>query len=283
MGKSLAWFEKHCALNSREPLQAFLRGAQRQGFEVRADDMSADVAVIWSILWNGRMAPNREIYQHFRSQGKPVIVMDVGALQRNRTWKLAVNHVTAEGGYGHQQDLDPDRPAKLGLKLINYPAVNDAILIAGQHARSMAMQPWPSQEDWINDAIRLVRKHSDRPIVVRPHPRSPISPQRIVDSVTLQRPRPVANTYDSFDMNLAYHAAVNHNSGPGIQAAMAGVRPVVNLTSLAYPVGVGFAQIEQSYDLDRQQWLTQISHTEYFVSELEQGIWYPRINQYLHG
>jgi hypothetical protein len=78
-------------------------------------------------------------------------------------------------------------------------------------------------------------------------------------------------------MHFDCHAVVNYNSGPGIQAAIAGTRPIVDSSSLAYPVGVGFDNIEQPYDIDRQLWLTQICHTEYTVDELKRGIWLHRI------
>jgi hypothetical protein len=53
------------------------------------------------------------------------------------------------------------------------------------------------------------------------------------------------------------------------------------MSSLAYPVGVGFADLEQPYNTNRDLWLTQISHTEYTVSELEQGLWLKRIESAL--
>ena len=84
-------------------------------------------------------------------------------------------------------------------------------------------------------------------------------------------------------MHFDCHAVVNYNSGPGIQAAIAGVRPVVDMTSLAYPVGVGFADIEQPYETDRDLWLRQICHTEYTVEELQRGTWLTRIAPALEG
>ena len=89
--------------------------------------------------------------------------------------------------------------------------------------------------------------------------------------------RPVANTYDSFDMHFNCHAVVNHNSGPGIQAGIAGCRPIVAHSSLAYPVAVGMSDIEQPYDVDRELWLIKICHTEYTVQELQEGLWLKRI------
>jgi hypothetical protein len=87
----------------------------------------------------------------------------------------------------------------------------------------------------------------------------------------------VPNTYDSYDMHYNCHAVVNHNSGPGIQAAIAGVRPIVDETSLAAPVAVQYADIEKPYTVNRDLWLTQICHTEYTVPEIKAGLWLTRL------
>ena len=97
MAKTLTWFENQCALNSPDVMRAFLAGAQRVGYDIVPSSMTADVAVIWSVLWFGRMRENQKVYEHYRKQGKPVIVIDIGALNRGVTWKVAVNHVTAAG------------------------------------------------------------------------------------------------------------------------------------------------------------------------------------------
>jgi hypothetical protein len=78
---------------------------------------------------------------------------------------------------------------------------------------------------------------------------------------------------------------VNYNSGPGIQAALAGTRPLVDQTSLAYPVSIRMDQLEQSYVVDRDQWLIEICHTEYTVDEIAQGRWLSRLSAGLdtHG
>jgi hypothetical protein len=80
-----------------------------------------------------------------------------------------------------------------------------------------------------------------------------------------EQPRKLADTYDSFDMHWDFDAVINYNSGPGIQAAIAGVVPVVDQTSLAYGIE------------DREQWLIDICHTEYTVEEIESGTWARRI------
>lgn len=256
---------------------AVLDCLQAAGIQTQENSMHSDAAIIWSVLWNGRMAPNQQVYEHYRAQGKPVIVIEVGALYRGDTWKVAVNNVTAQGYYGHLNDLDLDRPKKLKISLATQVQSKPNIIIAMQHIKSLQVADIPDMTEWLTTTLDILQNNTDRPITIRPHPRCKMALPALPPGVTIEAPIPVANTYDSFDMHFDCHAVVSYNSGPGIQAAIAGVRPVVNTSSLAYPVGVGYADIEQPYDIDRDLWLTQICHTEYTIAELKRGMWLHRI------
>lgn len=150
-------------------MSAFLSSAKKH-YQVVENDMNADIAVIWSCLWAGRMAPNKEIYEHFRRQNKPVIIIEVGALRRNTTWKISLNNITTEGYYGHTENLDWDRPNKLGISLNENTNNNGKILIAAQHHKSLQLQHLESQELWIEQQVTMIQSQTDREIVVRSHP-----------------------------------------------------------------------------------------------------------------
>jgi hypothetical protein len=277
----VAYFPNQCAQNSVPVLQAALDSLRSAGHALEQNSMDADAAIIWSVLWSGRMANNQSVWTHYRSQGKPVIVIDVGALYRGETWKVAVNSITADGYYGHQENLDWNRPRKLGISLAINLTRNPRIVIAAQHARSLQAVGLASMEGWICHQVEQLRKITDRPIVIRPHPRSALDSYlqtRLPLDVIIEQPIKIANTYDSYNLAFDCHAMVNHNSGPGIQAALAGTRPIVDCTSLAYPVGVKMEDIEKPYTVDRDQWLVEICHTEYTVEEIEQGTWIQRLN-----
>jgi hypothetical protein len=274
---NIAYFPSQCAQNSRPVTAAVLDYLQSSGIQTQENSLDSDAALIWSVLWSGRMAANRQIYEHYRAQNKPVIVLEIGALYRGRTWKVAVNNITREGYYGHEQDLDWDRPKKLQISRAIKIDGDSGVVIAAQHDRSLQVQGMNNMTDWVLDQIQAVQQHTDRAIKVRPHPRCRLDLARLPRDVVIEQPRPVANTYDSFDMRFDYHAVVNHNSGPGIQAALAGCRPIVHESSLASPVGIDIANIEQPYDRDLDTWLVQICHTEYTMDELHAGTWLNRI------
>lgn len=274
----IAYFPAQVAQNGKPVMDALLDCLQAAGHVTQENSYTADAAVIWSVLWHGRLRGNQNVYEHYRSLGKPVIIVEVGALYRNNTWKIAVNHIDATGYYGHLTDLDWDRPRKLNISLATQTASRPEIIIAAQHQQSLQVKNILPIEQWVRDQLHILRMNTDRPIVIRAHPRSPFTMCDLPPGVTQQTPCKVTGTYDSFDMHYNCHAVVSYNSGPGIQAAIAGVRPMVDFSSLAYPVGIGYADIEQPYNTDRDLWLTQICHTEYTVDEIKQGIWLNRIN-----
>ena len=276
MIKNVAYFPLQCALNSKPVMSAVLDCLQSRGIQTQENSMTSDAAVIWSVLWHGRMLANQQVYEHYRAQGKPVIIIEIGALYRGNTWKIAVNNITSKGYYGHLDKLDWDRPAKLKISLATQIGSKPNIIIAAQHDRSLQVSG-VDMTDWVKTTINILRNKTDRPITIRPHPRCRLMVNNLSPGVTIESPRKLANTYDSYDMHFDCHAVVNYNSGPGIQAAIAGVRPIVEFSSLAYPVSVGVADIEQSYTKDRDLWLTQICHTEYTVDELQRGTWLKRI------
>ena len=290
MINNIAYYPEQCAKNSKPVMEAFLNSCRAAGITPVENGHDCDAVVIWSILWNGRMVKNKRVYEHYRSLGKPVLVIDAGALERDVTWKIAINNITSEGYYGHKTKLDWDRPKKLGISLQNNK-LNDSILIAGQHNKSLQWKGMPSLEDWTVDLIHKIRKYSDRPIVVRHHPRCPyfIPPQRfkmlvmnkVITDCVLETPQQIESTYDAFNINYDYHCVVNHCSGPGINAVIAGSNVLVDKKSLAYPMSIKLKEIENPPKKDRDKWLVQISHTEYTVDEIEQGLWLKRLKDSL--
>ena len=273
----VAYFPNQCALNSVPVMQAVLDSLRQAGHTPVKNGVDCDAAVIWSVLWYGRMAPNKLVYEQYRASNKPVIIVDVGTLYRGKTWKIALNHINGLGYYGHTENLNMDRPRELGISLAVNLSQNPTILIAAQHRYSLQLAN-QNHEAWIMEQVDKIRRVSDRPIVIRPHPRSPLDVKNLNNTITIEKPQKIADTYDSFDMHFDYYAVINYCSGPGIQAAISGTRPIVGTYSLAAPVSVNIADLDQPYDIDRDQWLVEICHTEYTVKEIEQGIWIPRLH-----
>jgi hypothetical protein len=271
-------YRNYGALNSVPVFDAFANGVIALGHEIVESD--EDVAVIWSVLWWGRMQPNQEIYQQCIKLNKPVIIIEVGNLKRGVTWRISCQHINNFGIFGNQANIDLDRPKKLGVSLRpNTAKRRSEILIATQHSRSLQWEGQPSMEQWIRDTITKVKRHTGRRIVVRPHPRSQIR-EKFADAV-IELPRKIANSYDDFDINYNYHCVVNHNSGPAVQAAINGTPVICDSSSLAFPVAEKWENLENPQLPDRSEWFLKLTHTEWTVDEISQGIPLGRLESHL--
>lgn len=270
----ISLWTKYGALNSKPVFDAFAQGAAKLGYFVVYNTHNADVSVIWSMLWQGRMQGNREVWNMSKQKNKPVIVLEIGAIKRGHTWKMAVNGI-GNTAYYNLQDTDDTRIKKLDLKLHPWKINTCPILIAGQQANS---QQWNSpyhMQEWLKEILSRIRKFTTRKIIIRPHPRCPINFQKYshVENVELQIPNKISNTYDDYDYDMKKISVVfNYSSNPGTLAAIHGTPIFVSNKSLAWPVSnVDFSLIENPQTPDRQKWLEKISFTEWTTEELSTG------------
>lgn len=258
-------YREYGAMNSKPIFDAFEQGLKNLGYEsVMSDDA---IPVIWSVLWSGRMAMNQSVYRN-HSQ---VVIIEVGNLRRGTTWRISVNNINNLGVFANNIDLDPNRPEKLGVKLSPVKEQRRSeILIATQHQRSLQWEGMPSMPQWVEDTVKKIRQHSDRKIVVRAHPRSPISSK--ISGVVMETPKKLLGSYDDYDINYNYHCVVNHNSGPAVQAAIHGIPIICDSTSLAGEISGNFKNIEKISLPSRDEWFLKLCHTEWTVEEIRTGI-----------
>lgn len=274
---SFRLYREHGALNSPMVFDAVESGLKKIGY--KTDSAGKQIPVIWSVLWLGRMSPNREIYHRARSQNIPVLIIEVGNLQRNITWRISLNNVNGQGIFGNDYDIDPARHQRLGLHLHDPVAKRrPEILITTQHEHSLQWQNMPAVSTWVSETVQKIRQYSNRKIVVRPHPRW----NRRLDlgdcqAVEIQQARKISGTYDDFDIDYNYHCVVNHNSGPTIQAAIAGIPIVCDSSSLAAPMSNSWNDLEAPRYFDRATWFSKLCHTEWTLDEIAQGIPFSRL------
>ena len=278
-------FPDSVAIAGRPVYQAFIDYIKNYTDHIIVEnDFDADCAIIWSVLWHGRMWSNRRVYHYFREQNKPVIILEVGALKRNTTWRVSVNHIDATGHYGNKTLLDIDRPAKLGLDLKPWQDNrNGHILMCGQHDRSELWATMPDHAIWIQQVISNIRQELDNPIIFRPHPRCTMHELRQIQSlkdVEVIHPKKVEGTYDDFDFDQAIQGAAmiyTHTSNAGIHAVMNGIPVYCSDNALARPVRVK----ENNIHPEREQWFLELCHTEWTVEEISRGIPFKRIERFI--
>jgi len=268
----ISYFPDQTAQKSQPIWQSFLDSCKKFNITAVENSMTADCALIWSVLWQGRMQKNQLVYEHYRKQGKPVFIIEVGALDRGRTWKVALNNITKYGEYANDENLDSNRSKKLGIELINRKIDSQApILIAAQHENSLQWTSTLTVREWIKSQIEKIRAHTDRSIVVRPHPRFFIG-NFTGKNVFMSMPSKITNTYDKYDLDFDYSVVINYNSGVAVQAALNGTPVLTDHSSLAHEVSISLDQINEPILVDRTEWFEKIVHTEWTQEEIASGL-----------
>lgn len=270
------------ALNSKPVFAAFEKSIKNAGDTVVYNNIDSDINVIWSVLWNGRMAGNKKIWDYCRSAKKPVIVLEVGGLVRNKTWRIGLNGVNRDATW--IKPYDNHRAALLGLQLKEWNTTAEGILLCGQHSKSEQWRGMPPIQTWMENTIKQLREHTNRPIYLRPHPRCYVPDiSKKYNNVYYQKPNKIKKTYDDYDFSLKNIGAVfSHNSNPGIHAAICGVPVWTGSSSLAYPVSNKTVQdINNPQTPRRDEWLIQLAHCEYLLEEIEAGVPYEHLTRLL--
>ena len=151
------------ALNSKPVFDAFGSSLLDNGHTVAYNDVDCDVDVIWSVLWYGRMAPNKIVWDRARSQGRPVIVLEVGGLKRGTTWKVAINGINRDAYFGGLHN-NSSRADALGLFLKPWKFNNEQgdIIIACQHNKSHQWRNQATVQTWLFETIDLIRQYTNR-------------------------------------------------------------------------------------------------------------------------
>ena len=73
----VAYYPNQCALNSVPVMQAMLDSLRSAGHTPVENGQDCDAAIIWSALWAGRMAPNKQVYEYYRAHARPVIILSL--------------------------------------------------------------------------------------------------------------------------------------------------------------------------------------------------------------
>jgi len=267
-------WNKYGALNSKPVFDAFRTGCDTLGYATVDNSDDSDVDVIWSVLFNGRMAPNKAIWEKNRQSGKPTIVLEVGGIKRGTTWKVGLNGINRDAYFGPMGN-DSSRAALLGLGLKAWNNKGKDILICGQHDKSWQWRNMPSMSNWVMSTIETIQKHSKRTIIFRPHPRCPLEHiEKEFRNVKRDNPIQTPGSYDDFDIDYSnIWATVSWSSNPGIHSILNGVPAFVGPSSLAYDVaGHNLELIEYPQRPDRIQWLNDYAWTEFTIEEISQGI-----------
>lgn len=266
-------FEEYGALNSKEVFSAFENGLYENGDSQTQNIDEADAVVIWSVLFAGRMSPNREIWEICKVLKKPVVVLEVGAIKRGITWKVGIGGINRKATF--VKPFEENRYEKIGISLAPWKTGDGYVTIFTQRPDSWQWEGMCSVETWIATTVKEIRRHTDRKIIVRPHPRDYITDWNVLSGLHVYLSIPKGIGVDMFDHERVFketYFAVNHSSGPSVQSVISGIHTSCSVDSLAFDVSDSIENIENPSNKEREQWANMIAHTEWTIEEIKAGI-----------
>lgn len=287
--KIAAYLETSAKNDGIPVMETFLGSLEAAGevvkrLPIREFDDTVDVAVIWSVLWQ---RPERKaIWDWYRSRGIPVIVLEVGAIKRMKTWKVGINGVNRSAIWGNEQDREPTRGTSM-INLQPWRTSGNHIVVCTQHELSEQWKNMPPVATWVIDTCKEIRKHTLRPIIIRHHPRytAILNVNELPKDCTIHKPNKINGTYDDFDFDSVLSnawAVVNHSSNPAIDAAIKGIPVFCSKENLAYVVGTDdYSLIETPLRMSRTDWANWLAHTEWTLEEIKMGIPWRRLKPHI--
>jgi hypothetical protein len=279
-------FTNHGPLNSKPVFASFIKSLRDAGEEVLIDhEGNSEVIVIWSVLWLGRMQKYKPLWDKFRLKGKPIVVLEVGGIRRNGTFKIAINGINRDADFANQTFDDKRWPLFI-KQLKPWKQTGEKIIICGQHDASEQWKGLPRMQKWIEQQIIEIRKHTARPIIVRPHPRNPINIDGgKYNNVIVTHPKRDNSTIDDTNFKDTLKdawAVINHSSNPAMEAVFAGIPVFVSKSSLCYEVGnTDLNTINNPVMPDREAWANKLAYTEWWPKEITAGTPWQRIKKRL--
>lgn len=166
---------------------------------------SGDVLLIWN-----RYGHNEQLADRFESEGGRVLVAENGYIGRDSHGRQ--HYAIAEHGHngsGRWPANGAHRWAALGIEIKPWRQDGSHVLVCPN--RPFGMRGFAMPANWVNETVAVLRRHTKRPIRVRPHPGN------------WQQVAPQTPLRD--DLAGAW-AVVIWSSSTGVQALVAGI-PVI--------------------------------------------------------
>jgi hypothetical protein len=278
----IAVFPDTCARSGKPVMKAFIESLQGENIIICKNNErpDCDVVVMWS--WLLGMYGRDSIYNHYKNKAK-FLILEVGGLKRNHAWRIGIGGINRDAEFANEQ-VDDKRLSLFNLEPYGWHnSEGEYIVICTQNPKSIAWDQ-SSIEQWCEKQIKWIRTHTDKKILLRPHPRASVNLNKLVsNNVEISVPKFIGE-HDHVDLDKLLGRAdcvVNYNSNPAIESVLAGIPVYVDESSLCRPVGNAIGSDMIHARPDRSEWCKQISYCEWFVEEIQQGLPWKRLREKL--
>lgn len=235
---------------------------------------------------------NNNIYEFIENSGKPFLIREAPALRAisdgsqtkipfEKQWnRFSWNSFFMDEGlfpYDPSYDRWTELSKKYDIQVHDWKRRGDAILINlqkyGDSALNRLNYNGIDYKDFVVDKIEQLQKITDRPLIVRGHPLDQIVVpylQTIFSNLEYSMKR---SLYEDLDRSWCM---VTYNSTSCVESTLYGT-PTIVLDSSAVSTEVSqtnLAQIEESWEPNREEWCKKIAFHQWQGKELTDGyVW----------
>ena len=278
-----------------DTLTAFADGAKLQGARVHIEKQyviqPAKLAVIlgWPspIQTTENIKLRAKIVEHQKQQNNHIMAIDANCFKfkdlDSKYLRYSVNGVDYDSSEYANKNSDASRwnilSRDIGLDIKDWKRDGEYILFLIQRDGGWSMKG-QSPVEWTRQKIEAVRKVSNLPIVLRPHP------GKIADLTPLLRPGVTIS--DSIKVPIEHDlrrakAAFVFNSSSGVASILEGVPLWVDdSSSVCWDVAnYNIGDINYPRLIDRNQWINDLAACHWTDQESRQGLVYKQFLPYI--
>jgi hypothetical protein len=233
----------------------------------------------------------KKIIDQLRLQKIPSVFVDSNVLHYGRKeheWhRYSLGSVYPNSGTYFFDKLDKSKWATFsawhGIELKPWRTSGNHILVLCQRPKGFNM--FTDQEVWLDKTIKRLRKHSNRPIMIRMHPG---------DGSRFKQIEKIQKTYGT-SVTISEHenirdalvncwCTVGINSTPNVVAAIEGIPGYIEDVGRSWAADIAFtdlALVETPPTPDRSEWVHKIANIHWSNDEVRSGKLWAAIKHYI--
>ena len=260
--------------------------------------VDADVAVVQGFVHPGsKNSPHlklrKDVFEKQQREGKRSIIVDSNlflyADKGNTNKFLRYSYDGIFPNTGEYCNATPDSARwdlisqRLGITLKPWKTNGTDILICCQRDGGWSMSG-EALLPWIVKTVQMIRKVSDRKIVIRFHPgdKNILNHKRMLTRYNL--PNVIVSHSENIlqDFSTA-HCVINHNSSPAVAAAIEGIPTIVLDPTRSQAADVSHHSIQDLTKLkefDRESWIHRMAQMHWTLDELKDGTAWRHLRQW---
>jgi len=234
-------------------------------------------------------------YMYIRDSKKPFIVSESEPFRDYPGWlRFGWNEYGWEQANCNNENVGRERwnrfETSTGIKFKDWHSPGSDIIIMGQKEGDSALvrlyeQGYKSFYDWVFDIVKQIRKHSDRRIIIRPHPRG-------LDRGLKNIKRKLLDKFDNVELSdnikrggnrggesllsdfQRAHCIITFNSLSAVEAVTNGIPTyALDSGSMIWPIAhQDISKIESlNYNIDITDWQNKIAYTFWNKQDVKSG------------